>query len=203
MRRLIGSVSPGRARPSIAYLPGIRDAASPAIIETVVVLPAPLGPSSPTSQPARRGARRRSLLPGLRGSPKIVNLQHYLRQRYQRLRISLHGFRNLADCILMTCENCGAPMRLSRDQGLMICDYCCSQTTPPTDEEGVLVIDPSSHNCPICQVPLANASLESCDLLYCERCHGMLLNMEKLVSLLETRREHPSLVQKLAKSARR
>jgi Zn-finger nucleic acid-binding protein len=90
----------------------------------------------------------------------------------------------------MMCENCGAPTRLARDQGLMICDYCCSQTAPPTDEEGVLVMDPTRHNCPICQVPLANASLESHDLLYCERCHGMLLDMEKLVPLLEILREH-------------
>jgi Zn-finger nucleic acid-binding protein len=90
----------------------------------------------------------------------------------------------------MTCENCGAPTRLARDQGLMICDYCDSQSTPPTDEEGVLVLDPTKHHCPICQIPLANASLESCDLFYCERCHGMLLDMERLVPLLEILREH-------------
>lgn len=90
----------------------------------------------------------------------------------------------------MTCENCGAPARLSRDQGLMICDYCGSQTAPPTDEEGVVVMDPTKHNCPICQIPLANASIDSHDLLYCERCHGMLLDMEELVPLLEILREH-------------
>jgi len=89
----------------------------------------------------------------------------------------------------MTCQNCGAPTRLSRDQGLMICDYCGSQTTPQTDEEGVLVMEPTSHQCPLCQAPLANASIERCEMLYCTRCHGMLLDMEKFLPLLDVLRE--------------
>jgi Zn-finger nucleic acid-binding protein len=90
----------------------------------------------------------------------------------------------------MTCENCGASMRLSRDQGLMICDYCGSQATPRTDEEGVLVMAPTTHNCPLCAVPLADASIEGCELLYCTRCRGMLFNTEKILPLLEVLREH-------------
>jgi Zn-finger nucleic acid-binding protein len=94
----------------------------------------------------------------------------------------------------MTCENCGAPMRLSRDQGLMICDYCGSQATPPTDEEGVVVMDssahPSAHNCPVCDAALADASIESHEMLYCTRCHGMLLDMERFMPLLDVLREH-------------
>src|SRR5580704_16619607 len=73
----------------------------------------------------------------------------------------LHGFHHTADCTAMTCENCGAPTRLSRDQGLMICDYCGSQTTPPMDEEGVVVVAPTKHNCPVCETPLYDAALES------------------------------------------
>jgi Zn-finger nucleic acid-binding protein len=90
----------------------------------------------------------------------------------------------------MTCENCGAPMRLSRDQGLMICDYCGSQATPPVDEDGVVVLDPTGHNCPVCQTALANASIDSHELLYCTRCHGMLFDMEKFLPLLEVLREY-------------
>src|SRR5271168_3778373 len=92
---------------------------------------------------------------------------------------SLNGSRRSADCILMTCENCGAPTHLSREQGLMICDYCGGQTTPLTDEDGVVVLEPTKHACPVCRTPLANASLQSHDLLYCASCHGMLLEMEK------------------------
>jgi Zn-finger nucleic acid-binding protein len=81
-------------------------------------------------------------------------------------------------------------MHLSRDQGLMICDYCGSQATPPVDEDGVVVLDPIEHQCPVCKTPLANASIDSHELLYCTRCHGMLFNMEKFLPLLNVLREY-------------
>ena len=108
------------------------------------------------------------------------------------VKIPLDGCHRTADCIPMTCENCGAPMRLSRDQGLMICDYCGSQATPQPDEDGVVVMDTTSHDCPACKVPLANALIESQELLYCTHCHGMLLEMEKLLPLLDVLREYRS-----------
>jgi Zn-finger nucleic acid-binding protein len=104
-------------------------------------------------------------------------------------RRPLHSHRDTADNFRMTCENCGAPMRLSRDQGLMICDYCGSQATPPTDEDGVLVMDPTLHSCPVCSAALANASIDSHEVLYCNNCHGMLLEMEKFLPLLTVLRE--------------
>jgi Zn-finger nucleic acid-binding protein len=90
----------------------------------------------------------------------------------------------------MTCDNCGAPLRLSRDQGLMVCDYCGSQTTPQADEDGVLVLEPDKHNCPVCQTPLYVASIESNDMLYCTRCHGMVFEMEKFLPVLDVLREY-------------
>ena len=81
-------------------------------------------------------------------------------------------------------------MRLSREQGLMICDYCGSQTTPRTDEDGVLVMNPTSHNCPVCATSLAEASIESQEMLYCTHCHGMLLDMEQFLPLIEVLREY-------------
>lgn len=89
------------------------------------------------------------------------------------------------------CENCGAQMRLSRDEGVMICDYCGSQAAPATDEEGVLVLEPTKHECPVCtSIRLANASLEAHELLYCTNCRGMLLEMEKFLTMLAVLREH-------------
>jgi Zn-finger nucleic acid-binding protein len=81
-------------------------------------------------------------------------------------------------------------MRLSRDQGLMICEYCGSQTAPAIDEDGVVVLEPTSHKCPLCQMPLADASIETQEMLYCTSCHGMLLEMDRFVPLLEVLREH-------------
>ena len=104
-------------------------------------------------------------------------------------RDTLDNSRNTADDMGMTCENCGAPMRLLRDQGLMICDYCGSQATPRADEEGMIVLDPTKHKCPVCGTALANASLESREMLYCTGCHGMLLEMEQFLPLLQVLRE--------------
>ena len=89
------------------------------------------------------------------------------------------------------CENCGAPMRLIRDQGVMICGYCGTQSTPATDEEGVLAMDPTKYSCPVCAThPLADASMETCELLYCTNCRGILVEMEKFLPLLTVLREH-------------
>lgn len=71
----------------------------------------------------------------------------------------------------------------------MICDYCGSQATPAMDEDGVVVLESTSRPCPVCETPLANASIERQDMLYCARCHGMLLEMEKFLPLLEILRE--------------
>jgi Zn-finger nucleic acid-binding protein len=105
-------------------------------------------------------------------------------------RLALDYFPDPADCMGMTCENCGAPMRLSRDQGLMLCDYCGGQVTPPADEDGVVVLDPTSQKCPLCETFLANATIDSHAILYCARCHGMLLDMEAFVPLLDVLREY-------------
>jgi Zn-finger nucleic acid-binding protein len=102
----------------------------------------------------------------------------------------LDGNRETADYKHVTCENCGAPMRLSRDQGLMICDYRGSQTTPPADEDGVVVMEPTSYNCPVCEIHLSQGLIESQELLYCTRCHGMLFDMEKFLPLLDVLREY-------------
>lgn len=98
-------------------------------------------------------------------------------------------FGKSADYQGMTCDNCGAPMHLDRDQGLMICDYCGSQMVPSKDEDGVVVLEPTRQQCPVCKAQLMSASMESCDMLYCTGCHGMLLDMDKLLPLLRTLRE--------------
>jgi len=72
----------------------------------------------------------------------------------------------------------------------MICDYCGAQAAPATDEDGALVLKPTSHTCPACNQPLSEASIERQEMLYCTSCHGMLIEMEKFLSLLGILREH-------------
>lgn len=94
----------------------------------------------------------------------------------------------------MTCEQCGAPLRPDRERGLFVCDYCGTEVLPPSTDEGVLVLDDSKFDCPLCPiaspVKLANAMLEAVPMLYCRQCHGMLIAMEDLETLLSALRAH-------------
>jgi Zn-finger nucleic acid-binding protein len=86
-------------------------------------------------------------------------------------------------------------MRPDLNRGLFVCDYCSSEVLPPAAADGVMVIDDSKLDCPLCQVKLADASLESVSLLYCRQCHGMFLAMdelEPLASLLRAHRDRPA-----------
>jgi Zn-finger nucleic acid-binding protein len=90
----------------------------------------------------------------------------------------------------MTCQNCGASVRLDHELGVMICDYCGSQFTPPADEDGVQVTGETTHPCPLCHTPLSTGRIEARDLLYCTACHGMLVHMDDLMPLIEGLRAH-------------
>lgn len=81
-------------------------------------------------------------------------------------------------------------MRADRDRGLFVCDYCESQATPPLDDDGVLLLGPAKEKCPICQSGLSSGSLESFDLLFCERCRGMLIPMDDFQPLVAALRAH-------------
>ena len=86
----------------------------------------------------------------------------------------------------MTCVNCGAPMRLDRGKGLMVCDYCRSEAVPPVDEDGVQIIGETTHACPTCTGRnLANGLAEGVPLFYCQNCRGMLVGIDSFLPLVE------------------
>jgi Zn-finger nucleic acid-binding protein len=90
----------------------------------------------------------------------------------------------------MICQNCGASVRLDRDQNLMICDYCRSQCTPPVDENGFQITGQTACPCPVCSTQLSNARIEFRDLLYCTACHGTLVSMDHFMPLIDDLRDH-------------
>ena len=92
----------------------------------------------------------------------------------------------------MTCQNCGALVRLDRERGLLICDYCGSECTPLADEDGVQVTGETARPCAVCHAPLSTGRIEARDLLYCTACHGILVSMDDFGLLLEDLREHRS-----------
>jgi Zn-finger nucleic acid-binding protein len=88
----------------------------------------------------------------------------------------------------MNCPSCGAPMH---PQGAsLICDYCKTVVVPERDTSGVQVLQASPDNqaCPVCNVPLMQAALGRSPLLYCTKCHGMLIAMMEFQSLIDAAR---------------
>jgi len=86
----------------------------------------------------------------------------------------------------MNCPSCGAPMHLKPDMESFRCDYCQSVFFPEKNDEGVRVLGEESRDaCPICNIPLVNAAVAKVRILYCTKCHGMLLPMPVLPSLID------------------
>ena len=88
----------------------------------------------------------------------------------------------------MNCPSCGAPMH---PQGAsLICDYCKTVVVPERDTSGVQALQASPDNlaCPVCNVVLMQAALGKSPLLYCTKCHGMLIAMMEFESLIDAAR---------------
>jgi Zn-finger nucleic acid-binding protein len=86
----------------------------------------------------------------------------------------------------MNCPSCGAPMRLKPDMDSFKCDYCHSVYFPERNDDGVQALEePSGQDCSLCQAPLVHAVLAKMRIVYCTRCHGMLVAMQALESLVE------------------
>jgi Zn-finger nucleic acid-binding protein len=77
-------------------------------------------------------------------------------------------------------------MKLKADMESYKCEYCQSVYLPEKNDDGVRVLDESSGlNCPLCNVPLVHAVLAKVPIIYCTGCHGMLIPMPALETLIE------------------
>jgi Zn-finger nucleic acid-binding protein len=86
----------------------------------------------------------------------------------------------------MQCPQCGAPLRLEDDKDYLICDFCHSLHFPEPDDAGVRALGVSvSELCPVCHVPLEHAAVDGLRVLYCGRCHGLLIAMPIFVVLID------------------
>ena len=89
----------------------------------------------------------------------------------------------------MNCPSCGAPMRLTAGQASLVCDYCKGVYFPDPEEDGVRILDAAEGVlCPICAVPLMNATLAGVGIRYCHRCRGTLVAMGRFETLIEALR---------------
>jgi Zn-finger nucleic acid-binding protein len=94
--------------------------------------------------------------------------------------------------VAVNCPRCGALITPKPDTDGYKCDYCHSVFFPGEDDDGVQVSaaqpDPGSltRSCPVCSIPLVQASLAKFPLQYCTLCHGLLMPMKVLPELIET-----------------
>jgi Zn-finger nucleic acid-binding protein len=74
--------------------------------------------------------------------------------------------------------------------GALLCRHCGTLEDSPTVVRHLERVGPSSTACPTCATPMADSRLEGHPLLFCERCHGMLVPMAHFVAVIEAARAH-------------
>jgi len=83
------------------------------------------------------------------------------------------------------CANCGAPMRIEPDRGVLVCDHCGSQQEAPALADQLQFGEETSNKCPACAVPLFKSQLAGYALLTCRQCFGLLVEMRQFVAVIE------------------
>jgi Zn-finger nucleic acid-binding protein len=81
-------------------------------------------------------------------------------------------------------------MRVSTGGATLRCDYCKTVVVVKPDDAGLLFLDQpfSDLNCPVCAVPLSNATVTGIPLCACRQCSGMLVSMGVFEVLIEKKR---------------
>jgi Zn-finger nucleic acid-binding protein len=77
-------------------------------------------------------------------------------------------------------------MRLAQGNASLRCDYCKNIVVVPADDAGVRYLDELEQTaCPVCGLPLWNATFAGVEIQSCKRCHGMLVAMARFEPLIE------------------
>lgn len=84
-------------------------------------------------------------------------------------------------------------MHMAAGQDSLRCDYCRNIYFSAADDSGVRYLDETVEIlCPVCRVPLWNATVADTGIRACKRCRGMLIPMgifEELVEKLRAQHE--------------
>jgi len=95
----------------------------------------------------------------------------------------------LADkTVVANCANCGAPLQTERGSGVLACGHCGSSEQLAGIAALIEPLGASNQMCPACQAPLASGRLDGHPLLFCQRCEGLLVEMENFVSVINAAR---------------
>jgi len=73
------------------------------------------------------------------------------------------------------------------------CDYCKNMVYAAPDDEGVRYLDELEDlQCPVCMIPLWNATLGNIPFRACKKCRGMLVKMNAFEAFIDRERSaHP------------
>lgn len=98
------------------------------------------------------------------------------------------------------CPACGAPITPKPDTEGYKCDYCHAVFYPGEEDDSVVVsanTGSSDQACPVCSVPFVQAAIGKIPVLFCTQCHGLLMPMNELQSLIDASRatDRPPAVQ--------
>jgi Zn-finger nucleic acid-binding protein len=83
------------------------------------------------------------------------------------------------------CDNCGAPARIDRERGLIVCDHCGTQQELPALFEHLELLSETRLLCPLCTSPLFDGRLEDLPVQVCARCFGMLISMDLFTTIID------------------
>ena len=79
-------------------------------------------------------------------------------------------------------------MQTERGSGVLACGHCGSSEQLAGIAALIDVAGVSDTKCPACQTPLASGRLDGHALLFCQRCEGLLVEMENFVSVINAAR---------------
>jgi len=95
----------------------------------------------------------------------------------------------------LNCKNCGAPMQLVEGKDYLVCEYCTYTYVPKPNPDGVRILEePTALGCPVCELPMVAASINSHRIWHCKKCRGILLPMSvfsETVAVERRRRPEP------------
>ena len=79
-------------------------------------------------------------------------------------------------------------MQADRSTGVLVCGHCGSSEQLAGIAVLIETAGESDKMCPTCQTPLASGKLDGCPLLFCQRCEGLLVEMENFVAVINAAR---------------
>jgi Zn-finger nucleic acid-binding protein len=82
-------------------------------------------------------------------------------------------------------------MRVATGNTTLRCDYCKNVVVASTDDSGLHYLDEvfADLPCPVCNIPLRNATLAGMKLCACKQCSGMLIPMAAFETLIGEMRD--------------